>query len=89
MEVSGQLHARAALPPGKKLLIPIVRRQDGPQSRSGRGGEEKNSQTLPRLDPSIIQPIDQCCTIELSWLILLKKDMNFYTCGRTGSGLQM
>jgi hypothetical protein len=43
--VSGQLHAHAALPPGKKLLVPI----GGLQSRSGRGGEENNSQPLPGL----------------------------------------
>jgi hypothetical protein len=53
MEVSGQLHAPAALPPGKE-----------PQSRSGQGGEEKNSQPLP-----IIQPIVQSYTIELSRLL--------------------
>jgi hypothetical protein len=28
----------------------------GPQSRSGRGGEEKNSQPLPGLEHPIIQP---------------------------------
>jgi len=46
MEVSGQLHAPAALASGKV-----------PQSRSGRGGEEKNSQALPVLEPPIIQPV--------------------------------
>jgi hypothetical protein len=49
MEVSVQLHAPASLPPplpGKELLVPI-----GPQSLSGRGGEEKNSQSLPGLEP--------------------------------------
>jgi hypothetical protein len=39
MEVSGQIHVPATLPPGKEPLVPI-----GPQSRSARGGEEKNSQ---------------------------------------------
>jgi hypothetical protein len=29
---------------GKSLWYPLVRRLGGPQSRSGRGGEEKNSQ---------------------------------------------
>jgi hypothetical protein len=28
----------------------------GPKSRSGRGGEKKNSQPLPGLEPPIIQP---------------------------------
>jgi hypothetical protein len=36
---------------------PLHMRLDGPQSRSGRGGEEKNSQPLPGLEPSIIQPL--------------------------------
>jgi hypothetical protein len=44
MEVSGQLHAPATVPPGKEPLEPLDRRLGGPQSRSGRGGEEKNSQ---------------------------------------------
>jgi hypothetical protein len=51
MEVSGQLYDPAALPPGKEPLLPLDRRLDGPQSRSGRGGEEKNSQSLPRIEP--------------------------------------
>jgi hypothetical protein len=41
MEVSGQLHATADLPPGKSPWYPLDRRLGGPQSRSGRGGEEK------------------------------------------------
>jgi hypothetical protein len=41
MEVSGQLHAPAGLPPGRKPPYPLDRRLGGPQSRSGRGGEKK------------------------------------------------
>jgi hypothetical protein len=41
MEVSGQLHVPAALPPEKKPWYPLDRRLGGAQSRSGRGGEEK------------------------------------------------
>jgi hypothetical protein len=37
-----------------------------PQSRSGRGGEEKNSQPLSGPEPSIIQPLAQRYTTELS-----------------------
>jgi hypothetical protein len=48
----------------------LDRRLGGPQSRSGRGGEEKNSQLLPELEPLIIQPVAQRYTAELSWLIL-------------------
>jgi hypothetical protein len=52
MEVSGQLHSPAALPPGKEPLVyPLDRRLGGPQSRSGRGVEEKNSQPPPEIEP--------------------------------------
>jgi hypothetical protein len=47
MEVSGQLHASAALPPGKETMD---RRLGGPQNRSGSGSEEKNSQPLPEIE---------------------------------------
>jgi hypothetical protein len=50
MEVSGQLHAPAALPPGKDPQYALDRRLGGPQSRSGRGGEEKNSQYPPGIE---------------------------------------
>jgi hypothetical protein len=50
MEVSGQLHAPAALPPGKEPWYPLDRRLDGPPIRSGRGGEEKNSQPPPGIE---------------------------------------
>jgi hypothetical protein len=49
MEMSGQLHAPVALPPRKDLLD---RRLGGPQSRSERSDEEKNSQPLPGLEDS-------------------------------------
>jgi hypothetical protein len=41
MEVSGQLHAPAALSPGKEPRHPFDWRLDGRQSRFGHGGEEK------------------------------------------------
>jgi hypothetical protein len=49
MEVSSQLHAPVTLQLGKETLIPLDRRLGGPQSRSGRGGEEKNSHLPPRI----------------------------------------
>jgi hypothetical protein len=64
MEVSGQLH-----PQGKSPWYPFDRRLGGPQTRSGRGREEKNSQLLLRLEPPIIQPVAQRYTTELSRLI--------------------
>jgi hypothetical protein len=44
-------HAPAALPQGKGPWYPLDRRLGGPQSRSGRGGEEKNSQPQPGIEP--------------------------------------
>jgi hypothetical protein len=43
----------------------LAGRLGGPQSRSGRGGEQKNSQPLPGLEPPIIQRY----TTELSQLV--------------------
>jgi hypothetical protein len=43
---------RPLCPQGKSPWYPLDRRRlGGPQSRSGRGGEEKNSQPLPGLEP--------------------------------------
>jgi hypothetical protein len=42
MEMNGQLHSLAALSPGKALPCVSCRRLGGPQSRSGRYGENKN-----------------------------------------------
>jgi hypothetical protein len=36
----------------------LDRRLGGPQNRSGRGGEEKNSQPLPGFETPIIQPTE-------------------------------
>jgi hypothetical protein len=41
MEVSGQFHGPAALPRGESRRYQLDRRLGGPQSRSGRRGEEK------------------------------------------------
>jgi hypothetical protein len=49
----------------------LDRRLSGPHSQSGHSGEEKNFQLLPELEPLIIQPIAQCYTTELSWLLML------------------
>jgi hypothetical protein len=50
---------------GKSSLHPLDRRLGGPQTRSGRGGERKHSQTLPGLEHPIIQPVAQRYTTEL------------------------
>jgi hypothetical protein len=54
---------------GKSPWYPLGRRLGGPQSRSGRGGEEKNSQPLPGLEPPIIQSVEQSYNTELSRLL--------------------
>jgi hypothetical protein len=58
---------------GKSLWYPLDRRLDGPQNRSGRGGEEKNSQPLPGLEPPIIQPVAWLYTTELTRLLFRNK----------------
>jgi hypothetical protein len=57
-------------PQGKSLWYPLNRRLGGHQSQYGHGGEKKNSQPLPGHKPLIIQPVAQCYTTELSWLIM-------------------
>jgi hypothetical protein len=42
---------RPLYPQGKSAWYPLDRRLGGPQSRSGRGGEEKNSQPPPEIEP--------------------------------------
>jgi hypothetical protein len=53
-------------PQGKSPSYPLNRRLGGPQSRSGHGGEEINSQPPPGIEPPIIQPVVQQYTTELS-----------------------
>jgi hypothetical protein len=48
MEVSGKLHA----PDSLLNRYPLDRRLGGPQSRSGRGGEDKNSQPCRESNPT-------------------------------------
>jgi hypothetical protein len=73
----------AALPPGKELLD---RRLGRHQSRSGRSGEEKNSQTLPGFEPLFIQTVAQYYTSELSRLLCCKtckkllERISYFTC---------
>jgi hypothetical protein len=59
MEVSGQLHALAALPQGKSPWYPLDRRMDGPQSQSKHSVEERISQPHWDSNPDhlIAQPI--------------------------------
>jgi hypothetical protein len=59
------------------------RRLGGPQSQSGRGGVEKNSQPPPALEPPIIQSVAQRYTHELPWF--LKSKSSVIHKGRTQS----
>jgi hypothetical protein len=59
---------RPLYPQGKSPWYPLDRRVGGPQSRSGRGSEQKNSQPLPGNEPPIIQPLAQRYTTDLSRL---------------------
>jgi hypothetical protein len=61
MEVSGQLQGPALYPQGKSPWYPLDRRLGGPQSRSARSGEEKNSQPRRESNPRtpIVQPVAQ------------------------------
>jgi hypothetical protein len=51
MEVSCQLYEPVALLQGKSFRYPLDRRLGGPQSPSGHGDEEKNSQPLQGIEP--------------------------------------
>jgi hypothetical protein len=62
---------RPLYPQRKSPWYPLDRGLGGHQSRSGRGGEEKNSQPQPALEHPIIQPVAQCYTTELSRLLLI------------------
>jgi hypothetical protein len=54
---------------GKSPWYPLDRRLSEPQSRSGRGGEEKISQLLLGLEPTIIQLVAQRYFTVLSRLL--------------------
>jgi hypothetical protein len=51
MEVSNLFTLRPLYPQGKSPRYPLDNRLGGPQSRSGRGGEEKNFNPPPGIEP--------------------------------------
>jgi hypothetical protein len=53
---------RLLYPQKNSTWHPLNRKLGGLQSRSERGGEEKNSWPLAGLEPPIIQLVAQCCT---------------------------
>jgi hypothetical protein len=70
-------------PKGNSPWYPLDRRLGGPQSQSGRGGEEKNSQPLPVLGTPTIQPVAERYIAELpgSQAVFIKtsKSLLYYT----------
>jgi hypothetical protein len=67
--------AKSLYTQGKSPWYSLDRRLGGSQSHSGRGGEEKNSQHLPGIESSVIQPVAQRCTTEL---FRLQKKSKFF-----------
>jgi len=57
MEVSVQLYAPSALPPGKGALYTLNKIQSGPQNRSRPFGEGKIFLPLPWLESQTVQPV--------------------------------
>jgi hypothetical protein len=71
-------------PQGEIPWYPLDRRLGGPQSWSGRGGEEKNPQLLLELKSHIIQPVAQHCTTELSQLLMINGNTLKISTPKTG-----
>jgi hypothetical protein len=70
---------RLLYPQRKSPWYPLDRRLGRPQSRSGRGGEEKKSQPPQGLEPPTIQPVAQRYTTELSRLnLIISKSVKNY-----------
>jgi hypothetical protein len=65
MEVSGQLHAPAALPPVKEPLLPIGQEAGWTPEPFCTRWWRKNSEPPPEFEPPIIQPVAQCYVSEL------------------------
>jgi hypothetical protein len=57
MEMSGYVYGPAALTPGKNSGTHWTGGWVGPQSHSGRFGEEKNLLHLPEFEPHTVQPV--------------------------------
>jgi hypothetical protein len=74
MEVSGQLHAPATLHPRKDWGL------SGPQSRSGRSGEEKNLWPDGNRTP-VVHPLVVTITVKyvgMRWILGTFDDDNFW-----------
>jgi hypothetical protein len=71
MEMSGQSHAPAALPPEKEPQYPLDRRLVGLQIRSGQDGENSYRYTDLNTDSSVHQRVasryTDCATADLAY----------------------
>jgi hypothetical protein len=70
---------RQLYPQRKNPWYPLDKRLGGSQSQSGNGGEENISQSMPRLEPLLIQPAAQRCTNELTRLLIQLLSLNITT----------
>jgi len=61
--VCGQLYAPAAAPTGQEPRYPLYRGLSGPQSQSGRGGDEKKSHHCHCLELNPRHPVHSLVTI--------------------------
>jgi hypothetical protein len=59
MEVSGQIHAPATLPPEKSRQYPLHRKLGSLQSQSGQGGEKQHICPCRKSNPDspVFQPV--------------------------------
>jgi hypothetical protein len=70
MEVSGRLHAQAALSLESEPPVPTIQEAGWAPGPVWTRGEEKNSQPLPGLETPTIQPVVQLYNTELSRLLI-------------------
>jgi hypothetical protein len=72
MEMSGQFHDPAALPPGKQPRYPLYRGLGGPQSWSGRYKEENNLLPIPGIKSRLLgRPARSLVPIPTELIILI------------------
>jgi hypothetical protein len=67
LTLRGRLHAPAVFPQGKSPWYPLDRRLGWPQSRSGRGGDEKNSQILSKDTRYIFIAVSRTAFKPIKW----------------------
>jgi hypothetical protein len=84
MEVSGQLHAPATLPPGKEPLVHIGQEAGWASELVWMQCWRENAQPLTVFKTLIIQLVAQLYTTKLSWLHLLQETKHSHSFNRAG-----